>query len=219
MHNARQAVLTLALQPSRISDAITALKMASPLAKQRGTRVPFQPFVAEGNFFFPHFATSASSLNHLLYLGWGEVRNESVPQGWGRSSTATPTPALRGGQETHCKWLSVLGGLFTPLRPLSRAILPLLLSFPVANPSSHLKGIHTRVQIIASAKIAAQFISSLLLVEEGTAGPSLSKHVGEQGMAAHEHNRSLVLFWTPSCNTARNVHTYRHTPTLTAFPW
>lgn len=110
------------------------------------------------------------------------------------------------------------GGLFTPLRPLSRAILPLLLSFPVANPSSHLKGIHTRVQII-SAKIAAQFISSLLLVEEGTAGPSLSKHVGEQGMAAHEHNRSLVLFWTPSCNTARNVHTYRHTPTLTAFPW
>lgn len=127
------------------------------------------------------------------------MRNESVPLSWGRSSTATPTAALQGGQETHCKWLSVLRGLLTPLRPLSRAILPLLLSFAVANPSSHLKGIHTRVQIIASAKRAAQFISLLLSVEEGTAGPSLSKLVGrEQGMAAYRHNHSLMLSWTPS---------------------
>lgn len=103
-------------------------------------------------------------------VGGGEVRNESVAWGWGSSSTATPTPGLRGGQETHCKWLSALGGLRTTLQPLSRAILPLLLSFPVANPSSHLKGIRTQAQIIASGKVAAQFIKSLLFVEEVAAG-------------------------------------------------
>lgn len=133
-HVACQATLTLAWQPHGISDAISALKMSSPLAEQRGTRLPLQPVVSEGNIF-PHFAVSASSLSHLLYLGWGEVRNESVPQGWGRNRTTTPTPGLRGGQETHCKGLSVLGGLCTPLWPPSRAILPLLLSFTVANPS------------------------------------------------------------------------------------
>lgn len=133
-HVAHQPVLTLALQPRWISDATSALKMASPLTEQRGTRLPLQPEVSEGNIF-PRFAMSASSLSHHLYLGWGEVRNESVPQGWGRSHTTTPTPGLRGGQETHCKGLSVLGGLCTPLWPPSRAILPLLLSFTVANPS------------------------------------------------------------------------------------
>lgn len=79
-------------------------------------------------------------------------------------------PGLRGGQETHCKWLSVLKGLCTPLQPLSRAILPLLLSFPIANPSSCLKGAHSQVQVIASGKVAAQFIHSLLFIEEVTAG-------------------------------------------------
>lgn len=44
--------------------------------------------------------------------------------------------------------ICALGGLCTPFQRLSRAILPLLLSFPVTNPTSHLKGTHTLIQII-----------------------------------------------------------------------
>lgn len=60
-------------------------------------------------------------------------------------------------QMAICAW-----GALHPLQPLSRATLPLLLSFPVANPSSHLKGTHTLTEIILSIKGAVQFISSLL---------------------------------------------------------
>ena len=91
-------------------------------------------------------------------------------RGAGEEAELLPPRQAFGEDRKHIANGYLCSGVCTPLRPPSRAILPLLLSFPVANPSSHFKGTHTQVQILQSIKVAAQFINSLIFAEEVTAG-------------------------------------------------
>lgn len=86
------------------------------------------------------------------------MQNESVPRGWGRSSAAAPRQALREDRKHIANGYLRLRGSAPPSSPYP-GLLPLLLSLPGANTTSHLKGTHNLIQIMLITKGAVQFIS------------------------------------------------------------